>query len=81
MGVDKPPVIEPQTSPKVVHEHRKTCHDSKYTPWATELIASTRRKIVQRTQKGFSNVRVMFVELPVPLLALVGDFDEVFLLG
>jgi hypothetical protein len=81
VGVDKPPVIKPQTGPKVVHEHRKTGHDGKHAPWTTELITATRCETAQRTRKGFSNVRVMLIELLVPLLTLVGDFHEVFFLG
>lgn len=55
VGVDKPPVIEPQTSPEVVHEHWETGHDGKYTPWTTELIAVARRETTQRRRKGLSN--------------------------
>ena len=78
MGVDKSPVIEPQASPEVVHEHWKTGHDSKYTPWSTELITVTRCETGQRMRRGFSNIRVVFIELLVPPFTLTGDFDEVF---
>ena len=81
MGVDKPPVVEPQTSPEVVHEHRETGHNGKYTPWTTELITMMRCEGVERTQKGFSNIRVVFIELLVPPLTLIGDFDEAIIFG
>ena len=35
----------------------------------------------EETRKGTSNVRVVLIELLVPLLTLVGDFYEVFFLG
>jgi len=81
MRVDKPPIIEPQANPEVVHEHRETGHNSKYTPWATELITTTRCETAERTRREFSNIRVMFIKLLVPLLTLGGDLDEVFFLG
>ena len=80
VGVDKPPVVEPQAGPEVVHEHRETGHDSKYTPWTTELITVTRREAAQ-TRKGFSNIRVMFIELFVPPFTLAGNFDDAFVFG
>jgi len=81
MRVDKPPIIEPQTNPEVVHEHRETGHDSKYTPWTTELITTTRCETAKRTWRGFSTIRVMFIKFLVLLLTLGGDFDEVFFFG
>src|SRR5579872_2276788 len=81
MGIDEFPVIEPQTRPKIVHEHRKTGHDGKYTPWATELVATTRCESAKRTRNGRSNGRVMFIEFLVPLFTLISNFDEVFLFG
>ena len=81
VGVDKSPVVEPQASPEVVHEHWETSHDSKYTPWTTEFITVTRCETAQRTRKGFSNLRVMFIELLVSLFTFVGDFDETFIFG
>lgn len=81
MRVDEFPVVEPQTSPEVVHEHRESGHNSKYTPWTTKLVTVTRCKTAERTRKGLANIRVMSIEFLVPLLALVGDFDEVFFFG
>ena len=80
VGVNKPPVVEPQAGPEVVHEHRETGHDSKYTPWTTELITVTRREAAQ-TRKRFSNIRVMFIELFVPPFTLAGNFDDAFVFG
>ena len=78
VGVDKLPVVEPQAGPEVVHEHRETGHDSKYTPWTTELITVMRHEATRRTRKGFSNIRVMFIKLFVPPFTLAGDFDDTF---
>ena len=42
----------------------------------------TRRKTTERTRKGFRrNILVVSIEFLVPLLALVGDFDDVFFFG
>ena len=41
----------------------------------------TRCEGVERSQKGFSNIRVVFIELLVPLLTLIGDFDEAIIFG
>ena len=34
---DEPAVIEPETYPQVVHEHRESDHHGSDTPWAAEL--------------------------------------------
>ena len=34
---DEPAVIEPETYPQIVHEHRESNHHSSDTPWAAEL--------------------------------------------
>ena len=81
VGIDEFPVIEPQTSPEVVHEHRKAGHDSKHAPWTTELITTTRCETAGRTSKESSNIRVVLIEFFVPPLTLVGDFYEVLGFG
>ena len=79
--IDKLPVIKPQTSPEVVHEHGEAGHNSKYTPWTTKFITVMRYETAERTREGVSNTRVMFVEFPVHSFTLVGDFDEAFFSG
>ena len=83
VGINKFAVIEPQTSPEVVHEDWKTGHDSKYTPRATKFIAATRRAMRRQKErgKGSLNVRVMSIELFVPPFTLVGDFYDALLFG
>lgn len=76
VGIHEFPVIEPQTSPEVVHEHRKTGHNGKYTPWATEFISTTRCETAEKTREEYLYIRVVFIEFLVPLLTLIGDFYE-----
>ena len=81
VGVDELPIIEPETSPEVIHEHREARHNGKYTPWTTKLVTGTRCESTEIMRRGPSNIRVMFIEFLVPLLAFVGDFDDVFFFG
>jgi len=34
---DEPAVVEPETNPQIVHEHRKSGHHSSDAPWPAEF--------------------------------------------
>jgi hypothetical protein len=38
LRVNKPSVIEPEAYPEIVHQQRKTGHDSDDTPWPAEFV-------------------------------------------
>lgn len=41
-GINRLPVVEPETDPQIIHEHRKANYHSSYAPRTTEFIAKTR---------------------------------------
>ena len=64
VGVDELPIIEPQTSPEVVHEHRKAGHNGKYTPWSTELITTRRYETTEKRMREARTCHVCRVPCP-----------------